>query len=187
MVLRESDLNGCCPKERVLVCVLEEGKIWRGRERKRSMGACPVELTPLFLSFPFFSFLFSFLSFFSSFCSVFSFHSENMLCFHSPSTGHGNSLFIAFAVASVLLFCSLATFVWSGCTCRPLGLCDIHPRQTEVGLFYSSVYSHDINAFSLYSQSMHPTVPPQTCLFWVVYHPSRTYLPKEAWAGAANR
>ena len=34
---------------------------------------------------------------------------------------------------------------------------------------------------------MHPTVPPQTCLFWVVYHLSRTYLPKEAWAGAANR
>ena len=25
------------------------------------------------------------------------------------------------------------------------------------------------------------------CLFWVVYHPSRTYLPKEAWAGAVNR
>ena len=32
-----------------------------------------------------------------------------------------------------------------------------------------------------------PTVPPQTCLFWVVYHPSRTYLPKEAWARAVNR
>ena len=25
------------------------------------------------------------------------------------------------------------------------------------------------------------------CLFWVVYHPSRTYLPKEAWVGAVNR
>ena len=24
-------------------------------------------------------------------------------------------------------------------------------------------------------------------LFWVVYHPSRTYLPKEAWARAVNR
>ena len=46
---------------------------------------------------------------------------------------------------------------------------------------------HGINAFSLYSQGMHPTVPPQTCLFWVVYHPSRTYLPKEAWVGAVNR
>ena len=71
-------------------------------------------------------------------------------------------------------------------------LCNIHPCQTEAGLFFSSVYRnisscHSINAFSLYSQSMHPMVPPQTCLSWMVYHPSRTYLPKEAWAGAANR
>ena len=109
-----------------------------------------------------------------------------------PLTGHGKSLFIASAVASVLPFYPSTTFVWSGCTCRPPGLCDIHPRQTEAGLFCSFVYRnisscHGINAFSLYSQSMHPTVPPQTCLFWVIYHPSRTYLPKEAWAGAANR
>ena len=157
------------------------------------MDACPIEPTLLFLSFPFFSFLFSFLSFFFSFCSVFSFHSENILCFFFiPPTGYGKSLFIASVVASVLPFYPLTTFVWSGCTCRPPGLCDIHPRQTEAGLFCSSVYRnisscHGINAFSLYSQSMHPTIPPQTCLFWVVYHPSRTYLPKEAWVGAVNR
>ena len=59
-------------------------------------------------------------------------------------------------------------------------------------MFCSSVYRnisscHGINAFSFYSQSMHSTVPLQTCLFWVVYHPSRTYLPKEAWARVANR
>ena len=29
-----------------------------------------------------------------------------------------------------------------------------------------------------FPQGIHPTVPPQTCLFWVVYHPSRTYLLK---------
>ena len=138
--MRESDLNDCCPKERVLVCVLEECKIWKGRERNRSMDACPIELTPLFLSFPFFSFLFSFLSFFFSFCSVFFFDSENILCFSIPYTGHGKSLFIVPAVASVLPFCPSTTFVWFGCTCRPPGLCDIHPRQTEAGLFCSSVF-----------------------------------------------
>ena len=31
---------------------------------------------------------------------------------------------------------------------------------------------------SLYSQGMHPMVPSQTCLFWVVCYPSRTYLLK---------
>ena len=127
-------------KKESLFCVLEEGKIWRGRERNRSTSACPFELTPLFLSFPFFSFLFFFLSFFSSFYSVFSFHSENILCFSIPPTGHGKSLFIASIVASVLPFCPSTTFVWSGCTCRPPGLCDVHPRQTEAGLFCSPVF-----------------------------------------------
>ena len=59
-------------------------------------------------------------------------------------------------------------------------------------MFRSSVYRntssyHGINAFSLYSQGMHPTVPPQTCLFWVVCHPSRTYLPKGLEQEAQNR
>ena len=34
---------------------------------------------------------------------------------------------------------------------------------------------------------MHPTVPPQTCLFWVVYHPSRTYHPKRLGQEPQNR
>ena len=59
-------------------------------------------------------------------------------------------------------------------------------------MFCSSVYRnisscHGINAFSLYSQDMHPTVSPQTCLFWVVYHPSRTYLPKGLGQEPQNR
>ena len=106
-----------------------------------------------------------------------------MLYFSIPVSGHGKGPFIVPVVTNVLPFCPLTVFVWSGRTCRPPGLCDIHPCQTEAGLFYSSVYRnisscHGINAFSLYSQGMHPTVPPQTCLFWVVYHPNRTYLPK---------
>ena len=115
-----------------------------------------------------------------------------MLCFSIPFSGHGKGPFIVPAVTNVLLFCSLTAFVWSRRICRPPDLCNIHPCQTKAGLFRSYVYRktstcHGINAFSLYSHSMHPMVPPQTCLFWVVYHPSRTYLPKETWAGAANR
>ena len=146
------------------------------------MGACPIELAPLFLSFPFFSFLFSFLSFFFSFCSVFPFHSENMLCFRSPFTGHGKSLFIVPAATMVLLFCPLTASVWSRRTCRPPEVCATHSCQTEAGFSSPSTVAllscHGINALSLHSQGMHPTVPSQTCLFWAVCHPSRMYLPK---------
>ena len=106
-----------------------------------------------------------------------------MLCFSIPLSGHGKGPFIVSAMINVLPFCPLTTFVWSVRTCRPLGLCDIHLCQTEASLFRSSVYRntsscHGINAISLYSQGTHPTVPPQTCLFWVVCHPSKTYLLK---------
>ena len=77
------------------------------------------EIAPIFLSFPFFSFYFlSYLFSFGS-CSVSFFHSENVLRFRSPFTGHSKGLFIAPAVASVLRSSPLTAFVWSGCTCRP--------------------------------------------------------------------
>ena len=88
------------------------------------------------------------------------------------------------AVTNVLPLCPLTAFVWSGRTCRPPSLCDIHPCQTKTGLFCSSVYRNTSFlprykcSLSLYSQGMHPTVLPQTCLFWIVCHPSKTYLPK---------
>ena len=129
--LRESALNGCCPKEKILVCVLEEGKIWRGRERNRSMGACPIEPTLVFLSFLFFSFLFSFLSFSFLLALFFPFTLQNMLCFRSPSTRHGKSLFIVPAATKVLPFYPLTASVWSGRTCRPPEMCATHPCQTE--------------------------------------------------------
>ena len=132
-----------------------------------------------------FSLFFSvfFLIFFLFFLLCFSFYHVKMLCFLIPSSEHDKGPFIMPAVTNVLPFCPLTAFVWSGRTCRPPSLCDIHPCQTEAGLFRSSVYHntssyHGINAFSLYSQGMHPTIPPQTCLFWVVYYPSKTYLPK---------
>ena len=132
MALRESDLNGYCPKERVFVCVL--GRRWDSEgEREKTIYGCMPYLNQLsfFLSFPFFSFLFSFLSFFFSFCSVFPFHFENMLCFRSPFTGHGKSLFIVPAATMVLPFCPLTASVWSGRTCRPPEVCATHSCQTE--------------------------------------------------------
>ena len=120
MALRESDLNGCCPKERWSLFTFSKKVRFEGGERETDLWVHALfEITPVFLSFPFFSFyflsyLFSFLS-----CSVSSFHSENVLCFRSPFSGHGKGLFIAPAVASVLWSCPLTAFVWSGCTCRP--------------------------------------------------------------------
>lgn len=63
-----------------------------------------------------------------------------MLCFSVLVSGHGNGPFIVLAVTNVLPFCPLTAFVWSGRTCRPPSLCNIHPCQTEAGLFRSSVY-----------------------------------------------
>ena len=72
----------------------------------------------------------------------------------------------------------------------PPSLCDIHPsRQRQVCFVPQSTVTllscHGINAFSLYSQGMHSTVPPQTCLFWVVCQ--QDVPPKRAWAGAAKQ
>ena len=105
-----------------------------------------------------------------------------MLCFSIPFSGHGKGPFIVPAVTNVLPFCPLTAFVWSGRTCRPPEVCATHSCQTEASFISPSTVAplscQGINTFSLYSQGMHPTVPPQTCLFWVVCHPSRTYLPK---------
>ena len=93
---------------------------FEGGERETDLWVHALfEIAPVFLSFPFFPFYFlSYLFSFGS-CSVSFFHSENVLCFLSPFTGHGKGLFIAPAVASVLQSCPLTAFIWSRCTCRP--------------------------------------------------------------------
>ena len=53
------------PKKKVLVYVLEESKIWRGREGNRSTSACPLYCLSFFLNF--LSFLLCFLSYLFSF------------------------------------------------------------------------------------------------------------------------
>ena len=66
---------------------------------------------PFFLSFP--SNLFSFLL-----TLFFLFYVVKIPCFFLFHTGHGKGLFIVPAVTSVLLFCPLTAFVWSGYACQ---------------------------------------------------------------------
>ena len=77
---------------------------------------------------------------FFSFLLLYFLFTPRMLCFSVFSSGHGKGPFIVPAVTNVLPFCPLTAFVWSGRTCRPPSLCDIHPCQIEAGLFRSSVY-----------------------------------------------
>ena len=85
---------------------------FEGGERETDLWVHALfEIALVFLSFPFFSFYFlSYLFSFGS-CSVSFFHSENVLCFRSPFTGHGKGLFIAPVVASVLWSYPLTAFV----------------------------------------------------------------------------
>ena len=109
----------------------------------------------------------------------FSFHLVRyILCFSILFTGHGKGLFIVPAVTSVLLFCPLTAFVWSGCTCRSYKI-PVRQRRTHFVLlcaadsFCHSVHRglscHDVNLLSLHTQSMHSTVPSQIASFgWSV-------------------
>ena len=77
--------------------ILEESRIWRGREGNRPTSACPLYYLSFFLCFLssflcFLSYLFSFLSL-VFFYSLF-FYSVNTLCFSILFLGHGKGPFI---------------------------------------------------------------------------------------------
>ena len=132
------------------------------------MGACPIEPTLVFLSFLFFSFLFSFLSF-----------SFLLALFSIPFTRNGKNLFIVPAMTMVLPFYPLIASVWSGRTCRPLEVCATHPCQTKAGFSSPPAIAllscHGINAFPLYSQSMHQRFPLKLASFgWSIIPAGRT-------------
>ena len=83
--------------------VLEESRIWRGREGNRPTDACPLYYLSFFLNFLssflcFLSYLFLFFLLFSF--TLFFFYSVNTLCFSFPHSGHGKGPFIVPAVAS---------------------------------------------------------------------------------------
>ena len=168
MALRESDLNGCCPKEKVLVCVLEEGKIWRGRGRKRSMGACPLWNNSRF-SYLFHFFLLCFSPFYLRKYTLFfdPFYRARQEPFYSACRDHG------FTVLPFNCLC----LVWAYLpTTR--GVC--HSPLPDRGRFQfcpavALLSCHGINAFSLYSQSMHQRFPLKLASFrWSIIPAGRT-------------
>ena len=121
------------PLGKALVCILwRKGEILKG-EKGKPIYWCMLFRTNSLLSFlVFLSFFLSFRSnlfFFSSY-SVLSFLCCENPLFSIPNTGHGKGLFIVPAVTSVLLFCPLTAFVWSGYACQsyktPVRLRRIH-------------------------------------------------------------
>ena len=113
--------------ERSPCYVLEESRIWRGREGNRPTGACPLNYLSFFLNF--LSFFLCFLSYLFSFLLLcFSFFTPWILCFSVLFSGHGKGPFIVPVVTNLLPFCPLTAFVWSGHICRPPKVCDTYPR-----------------------------------------------------------
>ena len=90
-------------------------------ERGKPIYWCMLFRTNSLLSFlvffPFFS-LFVLIFFSSLLTLFFLFYVVKIPCFSILSTGHGKGLFIVPAVTSVLLFCPLTAFVWSGYACQ---------------------------------------------------------------------
>ena len=130
MDLRESDLNGYCPKG--ILVHFEREQDLKGERGKLIYWCMPIVLSLFFPQFPLFFPLFSLLSFFFFFFLLFSFtlfffYSVNALCFSIPFSGHGKGPFIVPAVANVLPLCPLTAFVWFGHTCQPPKVCDTHP------------------------------------------------------------
>ena len=102
-------------------CILwKKGEILKG-ERGKLTYQCMLFQTNSLISFlVFFPFLsvFVLISFFFSLTLLFLYVVKTPLCFSIPYTGHGKGLFIVPVVTSVLLFCPLTAFVWSGYACQ---------------------------------------------------------------------
>ena len=169
-----------CPKERGSLFAFQKKVRFEGGEREIDLW---VHALLNQLSFSQFSFLFFsvfFLIFFFSSCSVFDpFYKERQEPFYSACHDHG------FTVLPLNRLCLVWTYLP---TTR--GVC--HSPLPDKGRFqfspcYSTSFLPRYKCFPSLLSKHAPTIPPQTCLFWVVYHPSRTYLPKEVWAGAINR
>ena len=91
----------------------------KGERGKPTYWCMLFQTNSLFSFLVFFSFLSAFvLIFFLFLLLCFSFYVVKNPLFFNPCTGHGKGLFIVPAVTSVLLFCPLTAFVWSGCTCQ---------------------------------------------------------------------
>ena len=115
------------PQQKNFLFLLEEGKILKGREGNRPTGACPLYYLSFVFLFSFLSFSFSLLSYF---LSILFFLSCSSLVFRPLFWAQWRSSYNA-CRDQILLFCSLTTFVWSVCTCRPPLIRLHHPLQLQ--------------------------------------------------------
>ena len=163
MALRESDLNGYCPKKESVFTIWKRAR-FEGAERETDLPVHAHCITsPSSLIFSLFFSIF-FLIFFLFFLLCFSFYNVKMLCFSISLSGYGKGPFIVPAVTNILPFCPLTAFVWSGRTCRPSEVCATHSCQTEAGFISPSTVAplscHGINAFSLFPSRHAPNGSP---------------------------
>ena len=116
--------------KRNLCYVLEESRIWKGREGNRPTSAYPLHYLSFFLNFLSSVFLFFLLFSFTLFFFFFFFYSVNTLCFSIPFLGHGKGPFIVPDVTSFFITLPLncLCLVWAyllttkGLVCVPLTL-----------------------------------------------------------------
>ena len=144
-----------------------------------------------FLSFPFFSFLFSFLSF-PFLLALFSpFYSRKYALFFDPSYRARQEPFYSACRNQGFTICPLTAFVWPGHTCRPPEVCATHSCQTEAGFSsppYRSTSFPSRYKCSLSPLSRHaPNGSPSNLPLLGGLSSQQDVPPKRAWAGAANR
>ena len=114
------------PQQKTFFSFLEKGKSLKGREGNRPTGACSLYYLSFFFFF-FLSYIFYF-SLLSYFLSILFFLSCSSLVFQPLFWAQWRSSYNA-CHDQILLFCSLTTFIWSGCTCRPPLIRLHHPLQ----------------------------------------------------------
>ena len=137
MALRESDLNGYCPKGILVTFWKRAG--FEGGEKETDLlvhAHCIISLfssisSLFFLRFLSYHFFFSF--------TLFSFHSVNTLFFDPFFRARRGSFYNA-CRDQFLPLCPLTAFVWSGHTCRPpKGSSMCHSSLPDKGRFVSLV------------------------------------------------
>ena len=108
------------PMGKFLLAFFGERWDFEGGEREADLLVHALWTNSLFSFLVFLSFSLCFRSYLFSFssCSVFLFTLWDILYFSIFFTGHDKGLFIVPAVTSVLLFCPLTAFVWSGRACQ---------------------------------------------------------------------
>ena len=167
--------------------LLAKKKTFRGREGINLLVHSYCSMLSIFLSFLsnssflFFSFSFSIFAYFLVILSL-----RLLLPLSFPM--HGKGPLYNVCHDWLLPFQPLTTFVWSGCTCRPLlvRLCQLrHSPSPEKEDYFVCLFAVAPLPVAVWMLSlsipygMHLVVLSHPCFFWVVCHSSKTFPPKE--------